>query len=80
MGAVYEAAEAAQFYTCQGRSTQQKAELLRSIIERPNPLFSRMPFINVSEFEKATYSNRALIHPLNQAQDRHFSPNGEQPN
>lgn len=28
--------------------------------------------ISIGEFEKATYCNKALIHPLNAAGDRHF--------
>jgi hypothetical protein len=29
--------------------------------------------INIADIEKATYSNRALIHPLNVTGDRHFT-------
>lgn len=58
----------------EGRSTEQKANLSRKIIERLNDMFPELSnlSINISEFEKATYSNKALIHPLNVTGDRHF--------
>lgn len=58
----------------EGRSTAQKADLSRRIIERLNEMFPEISFLsmNIQEFEVATYCNRALIHPLNTAQDRHF--------
>jgi len=58
----------------EGRSTEQKANLSRKIIERLNELFPDISIlsINLREFEKATYSNKALIHPLNTTNDRHF--------
>lgn len=58
----------------EGRSTDQKAELSQKIIERLNEMFPEISILsmNIREFEKATYSNKALIHPLNAAQDRHF--------
>lgn len=58
----------------EGRSTEQKAALSRSIIERLNEMFPKLSIlsINIREFEQATYSNKALIHPLNKANDRHF--------
>lgn len=51
----------------EGRSTEQKANLAKKIIERLNEMFPDISFlsINIREFEKATYSNNALIHPLN---------------
>jgi len=58
----------------EGRSIEQKANLSRKIIERLNemcPSISALS-INIREFEKATYSNKALIHPLNTTNDRHF--------
>lgn len=58
----------------EGRSTEQKAELSQKIIERLNEMFPDVSILsmNISEFERATYSNKALIHPLNTGQDRHF--------
>jgi 5-carboxymethyl-2-hydroxymuconate isomerase len=58
----------------EGRSTEQKANLSQKIIERLNEMFpdTSILSINIREFEKATYSNKALIHPLNTATDRHF--------
>ena len=58
----------------EGRSVEQKANLSRKIIERLNEMFPDISIlsINVGEFEKATYSNKALIHPLNTTNDRHF--------
>ena len=58
----------------EGRSIQQKADLSQKIIERLNEMFPDISIlsINIREFEKATYSNKALIHPQNTTQDRHF--------
>ena len=58
----------------EGRSAEQKADLSRKIIERLNEMFPDISTlsINIREFEKATYSNKALIHPLNTSNDRHF--------
>ena len=58
----------------EGRSTEQKADLSRRVIERLNEMFPDLSIlsINIREFEKATYSNKALIYPLNTANDRHF--------
>jgi 5-carboxymethyl-2-hydroxymuconate isomerase len=58
----------------EGRSTEQKANLSRKIMERLNEMFPAISIlsINIREFEKATYSNKALIHPLNRTNDRHF--------
>jgi 5-carboxymethyl-2-hydroxymuconate isomerase len=58
----------------EGRSTEQKAHLSRKIIERLNKMFPDISIlsINIREFEKATYSNKALIDPLNTTKDRHF--------
>jgi 5-carboxymethyl-2-hydroxymuconate isomerase len=51
----------------EGRSAEQKANLSKKIIERLNQMFPDISIlsINIREFEKATYSNKALIHPLN---------------
>ena len=51
----------------EGRSTEQKAQLSRKMIERLNKMFPDISIlsINIREFEKATYSNKVLINPLN---------------
>ncbi|MEO7841876.1 MAG: 5-carboxymethyl-2-hydroxymuconate Delta-isomerase [Anaerolineales bacterium] len=61
-------------YIMEGRSTEQKADLSKKIIERLNKMFPHISILsmNIREFEKATYSNKALIHPLNTTNDRHF--------
>jgi len=61
-------------YVMEGRSIEQKANLSRKIIDRLNKMLPDISIlsINISEFEKATYSNKALIHPLNLTSDRHF--------
>jgi 5-carboxymethyl-2-hydroxymuconate isomerase len=58
----------------EGRSTEQKANLSRKVTERLNDLFPDISIlsINIQDIEKATYSNKALIHPLNKTNDRHF--------
>jgi len=62
-------------YIMEGRSVTQKKNLSRRIIERLKEMFPAITIlsINIAEFEKATYTNRALIHPLNITCDRHFS-------
>ena len=59
----------------EGRSAEQKASLSRKIIERLNEMFPDVSILSISirEFEKATYCNKALIHPLNTTGDRHFN-------
>ena len=59
----------------EGRSAEQKANLSKKIIERLNEMFPDISIlsINIREFEKAAYSNKALIHPLNTTNDRHFA-------
>jgi 5-carboxymethyl-2-hydroxymuconate isomerase len=59
----------------EGRSTEQKQNLSRKIIERLNEIFPDVSIlsINIREFDKATYSNKALIQPLNVTSDRHFN-------
>jgi 5-carboxymethyl-2-hydroxymuconate isomerase len=58
----------------EGRNTEQKANLSRKIMERLNEMFPDISILsmNIRDFEKATYSNKALIHPLNMTNDRHF--------
>jgi 5-carboxymethyl-2-hydroxymuconate isomerase len=62
-------------YIMEGRSTEQKEKLSRRIIERLNEMFPAISIlsVNIGEFEKATYSNKALIHPLNMTSNRHFN-------
>ena len=57
-----------------GRSEEQKTNLSRKIIERLNEMFPDISIlsINICEFEKTTYCNKALIDPLNITGDRHF--------
>ena len=63
-------------YIMEGRTTVQKADLSKKIITRLNEIFTDMSIlsINISEFEKTTYCNKAMIHPLNMTNDRHFNP------
>jgi 5-carboxymethyl-2-hydroxymuconate isomerase len=58
----------------EGRTTEQKANLSKLIIQKLAPLFTAISFLsmNVSEFDKATYCNRSLIDPLNIDGNRHF--------
>lgn len=58
----------------EGRSIEQKSDLSKKIIERLNELFPEISIlsINIREFEKATYCNKALIDPLNTTHNRHF--------
>jgi 5-carboxymethyl-2-hydroxymuconate isomerase len=62
-------------YIMEGRSSEQKENLSRKMIERLNEMFPDISIlsINIDEFEKATYSNKALIHPLNITNDRHLN-------
>jgi 5-carboxymethyl-2-hydroxymuconate isomerase len=59
----------------EGRSTEQKANLSKKIIEGLNNMFPDLSILSISirEFERATYSNKALIHPNNIKDDRHFN-------
>lgn len=58
----------------EGRTTEQKADLSRKIIEKLNGMFPDISILsmNVREFEMATYSNKSLINPLNLTGNRHF--------
>jgi 5-carboxymethyl-2-hydroxymuconate isomerase len=51
----------------EGRSTEQKADLSRRIMEGLDEMFPDVSILsmNVSDFERATYSNKTLIHPSN---------------
>lgn len=61
-------------YIMEGRTTEQKADLSRQITSRLSALLPDISFlsVNISDFERATYSNKALINPENSDQDRHF--------
>ncbi|QIY92312.1 5-carboxymethyl-2-hydroxymuconate Delta-isomerase [Chryseobacterium gallinarum] len=61
-------------YIMEGRSTEQKAGLSRQISIKLTELLPDISFlsVNISEFEAATYSNKALINPENIYKDRHF--------
>jgi 5-carboxymethyl-2-hydroxymuconate isomerase len=63
-------------YIMEGRSTEQKAELSEKIITRLNEMFPGISILsmNISEFEKDAYCNKAMLHPLNTGGDRHFKP------
>ena len=58
----------------EGRTTEQKANLSKKIIERLNEMFPDISILsmNITEFELATYSNKSLINPLNTQGDRFF--------
>lgn len=59
----------------EGRTVAQKADLSRRIITRLSGMMPAVSFVamNVNDFEKATYCNRALIDPGNINGDRHFN-------
>lgn len=61
-------------YIMQGRNTEQKAALSKQMTIRLTELLPEISFlsVNISEFETATYSNKALINPENTDHDRHF--------
>ncbi|WP_454047456.1 5-carboxymethyl-2-hydroxymuconate Delta-isomerase [Chryseobacterium sp. Marseille-Q8038] len=61
-------------YIMQGRSTEQKADLSKQICTRLSELLPDISFlsVNISDFEAATYSNKALINPENTDKNRHF--------
>lgn len=58
----------------EGRTTQQKADLSRTILTRLNTLLPRLNIlsINIREFELATYFNKAMLDPNNTSNDRFF--------
>ena len=58
----------------EGRSDEQKTALARQITERLNELFPEISIlsINIREFEKVTYCNKALIDPRNKSGNRFF--------
>ncbi|NLR82370.1 5-carboxymethyl-2-hydroxymuconate Delta-isomerase [Chitinophaga eiseniae] len=57
-----------------GRTTEQKSQLSTVIIQQLAPLLPEVSFlsINVDDFDRDTYCNRALINPLNVGNNRHF--------
>lgn len=64
-------------YIMEGRTTEQRVELSEKIITRLNEMFPDISILsmNISEFDRSTYCNKAVIHPLNTTNDRHFKPN-----
>ncbi len=58
----------------EGRSIKERANLSQKIIEALNGLLPGISIlsINIQEFEKATYCNKALLNPLNTTRNRHF--------
>lgn len=50
-------------YVMEGRTTEQKANLSKSIVAELKSLFPEVPFIamNIYDFEKATYANLSTI-------------------
>lgn len=67
-------------FIMEGRSARQKADLSRKIIEGLKEILPEISIlsININDFDKTTYCNKALIHPLNAANDRHFDSEGQQ--
>lgn len=61
-------------YIMEGRSTEQKSHLSKQICTQLTALLPEASFlsVNISEFEAATYINKALINPENKNQNRHF--------
>jgi len=61
-------------YIMEGRTTEQKANLSKTITARLKKLLPSTSFLSVSisEFEAATYCNSSLINPRNTNHDRHF--------
>jgi 5-carboxymethyl-2-hydroxymuconate isomerase len=61
-------------YIMEGRTTVQKADLSKQISIKLTELLPEISFlsVNISEFEMATYSNKALINPQNTDRNRHF--------
>ena len=61
-------------YIMEGRSVDQKVDLLKKIIQKLNQMFPDVSILsmNVKEFELATYSNKSLINPNNTIGDRFF--------
>ena len=57
-----------------GRTTEQKADLSRQVVSAICALLPDLSLVsmNISEFELETYCNKALIHPMNTQNDRHF--------
>jgi 5-carboxymethyl-2-hydroxymuconate isomerase len=50
-------------YIMEGRSTRQKADLSRSVVQKLSSMFPQITKIamNVYDFEKATYCNRDML-------------------
>ena len=63
-------------YIMEGRSIAQRADLSKKIVDQLNRFLPGVPIIsmNIAEFEKLTYCNKALLDPRNKNGDRHFQP------
>ncbi|MCJ7933351.1 MAG: 5-carboxymethyl-2-hydroxymuconate Delta-isomerase [Chryseobacterium sp.] len=61
-------------YIMEGRNKEQRAHLSKQITVRLTELLPSISFLSVSidEFEAATYTNKALIHPDNTDHNRHL--------
>ena len=69
-------------YIMEGRTVGQKADLSEKIITRLNEMFPELSIlsINLSDFDKATYCNKAMIPPLNTGKDVHLKTTKNIPN
>ena len=58
----------------EGRSIEQRADLSGKMIEKLSSAFPDISIlsINIDEFERSTYCNKALIDPENTEKNRHF--------
>ncbi len=61
-------------YIMERRTTEQKANLSKIIIERLNLLLPELSILsmNITDFELATYCNKTIINPANKDRSRHF--------
>ena len=50
-------------YIMEGRNTEQKAKLSKTIVTKLNEILSEVPIIsiNIKDFEKASYFNKTMI-------------------
>ena len=61
-------------YIMEGRTQEQKAALSRSIVRSLNERLPGLSILSMSitDFELATYCNKAMIDPANKTGDRHY--------
>jgi 5-carboxymethyl-2-hydroxymuconate isomerase len=61
-------------YIMEGRTSKQKADLSRKIIEALDGILPSLSILsmNVADFDRSSYCNKALIDPGNTKGDRHF--------